>query len=57
MDKDEKMKYGMPDFSYDVDVISDFIRCGALQMFTAYKGNYKMYVSLCLHISDIIKLM
>ena len=29
----------MPDFCCDVDVISIFTPCGALQMFTAYKGN------------------
>ena len=29
----------MPDFSCDVDVISAFTPCGALQAFTAYKRN------------------
>ena len=29
----------MPDFSCDVDVISAFTPCGALQMLTAYARN------------------
>ena len=29
----------MPDFSYDIDVISTFTPCGALQKFTAYERN------------------
>ena len=39
MDKDEKMKRDMPDFSCDVDVISAFTPSGALQMFTTYERN------------------
>ena len=38
-DKDEEEKQDMPDFSCDVDVISAFTACGALQMFTAYERN------------------
>ena len=31
----------MPDSSCDVDVLSAFTPCGALQMFRAYKQNLK----------------
>ena len=33
------MKQNMPDFNYDVVVISAFKPCGALQMFKAYERN------------------
>ena len=39
MNKDKEMKYDMPDIRCDVDVISTFTLCGAIQMFTAYEQN------------------
>ena len=35
----QKLNKDMPDFSCDVDVISAFTPCGALQAFTAYERN------------------
>ena len=47
MGKGEEMEQDMPGFSCDVDVISVFTLCGALEMFTAYEQDLKdLYVNM-----------
>ena len=51
MNKDEKIKYGMREFSCDIDVIRALTLCGAFQMFTTYEQNLK---ELCFNMFSYI---